>query len=327
MKCTNSKIKLLSLLLILSLLLTACKQTDYLMPYTSDYEVGCFRMGEIDRSNKLETFAADLCIVNENNLAGLDLVITEPDSAGLFSIDDKEVLYAKNVHSELAPASLLKVLTAYVALTYGNLEDTVVVGDEINHLEAGAQRCGLAEGDVLTMSQLMYVLLIWSANDAAMVIAKHVGGTVEHFVEMMNEEALKIGAVHSNFVNPHGLTEDNQYVTLYDMYLIFNKALSNETFKDIIQLGSYKSVYKDKLGQDKYFDFLSTNLYLSGEVETPDFIRVAGGKTGTTFAAGNCLIVYGLDKLNKSYIAIMMHANDKERMYEQMDELLKEIEN
>ena len=326
-RCTNRVFKIVSILLILSFFVSGCGQVSYAMPYSSKYEVGCFRMDQIDRNIKLETFAKNLCIVNDNKLLDLEDVITEADSAALFSIDDSQVLYAKNVHTQLDPASLLKVLTAYVALKYGNLDDTVVVGDEINNLEQGAQRCGIEEGDVLTMSQLLYVLLIWSANDAAMVIAKHVGGTVENFVVMMNEEALKIGAVKSNFVNPHGLTEENQYVTLYDMYLIFNEALNNQTFKDIIQLGSYKSVYQDKFGKDKYFDFFSTNLYLSGEFETPDFIRIAGGKTGTTLAAGNCLIVYGIDNKNKSYLAIMMHANDKIEMYNQMDELLKEIDN
>jgi D-alanyl-D-alanine carboxypeptidase len=304
-----------------------CGSVKYAMPYSSEYKVGCFFMDGIDKNIKLETFANDLCIINENKLLGLENVITEPEAAALFSLDDNKVIYAKNVHLQLVPASLIKVLTAIVALKYGNLEDLVIVGDEINNLEQGAQRCGIKEGDVLTMSQLMYVLLIWSANDAAMVIAKHVGGTVENFVEMMNEEALKIGAVNSNFVNPHGLTEENQYVTLYDMYLIFNEALNYETFKDIIQLNSYKSVYKNQNGEDKYFNFLSTNLYLRGDYEPPDCVLVAGGKTGTTFAAGNCLIIYGIDKLNKNYIAIMMNALDKDIMYNQMTALLKEIDN
>lgn len=327
MKCINKFYKIISLFLIFSIFLSGCGEKKYAMPYSIEYKVGCFRMDGIDKNVKLETFAKDLCIVNENKMIGLESTITEAESVGLFSVNDKQVLFAKNVHLQLDPASLTKILTAIIALKNANLEDIIVVGDEIDDLEQGAQRCGIKKGDTLTMSQLMYVLLVWSANDAAMVIATHLGGTVENFSAMMNEEALNIGAVNSNFVNPHGLTEENHYVTLYDMYLIFNEALKYETFKEIIQLNSYKTVYKDQDGKDKYFDFLSTNMYLRGDYIAPDSIRVAGGKTGFTIAAGNCLIVYAIDKLNKSYIAIMMNAENREEMYNQMTELLKEIDN
>lgn len=326
MKCTSKFTKLIVISLITSLFLSGCGQAEYAFPYTYDYKVGCFDLDVGEKSEKLDTFAKDLCIVNENYLNGLEAVVTEPEAAGLFSIDDQTVMFAKNVHLQLNPASLTKVMTAIVALKYGNLEDIVVVGDEINNLDPGAQRCGLKEGDKVTLSQLMYVLLIWSANDAAMTIAKHVGGTPEDFMNLMNEEARKIGAVNCHFMNPHGLTEENHYVTLYDMYLIFNEALNYDVFKEIIQLPSYKSVYQDADGKDKYFDYLSTNMYLRGDYEAPEQVRIAGGKTGTTFAAGNCLIVYAIDNSNKSYISIMMHAEDKEKMYTQMSELLKEID-
>lgn len=326
-KCTNKIKKIISILLITSLFLTGCGQANYAFPYSYDYKVGCFDLDGGTHAEKLDTFAKDLCIVNDNYLNGLEAVITEPEAAGLFSIDDQTVMFAKNVHLQLDPASLTKVMTAIVALKYGNLEDTIIVGDEINNLDPDAQRCGIKEGDQVTLSQLMYVLLIWSANDAAMTIAKHIGGgSTEEFMRMMNEEARSIGAVNCHFMNPHGLTEENHYVTLYDMYLIFNEALNYDVFKEIIQLSSYKSVYQDQDGNDKYFDYLSTNMYLRGDYEAPDQVRIAGGKTGTTFAAGNCLIVYALDNSNKSYIAIMMHADDKEKMYTQMSELLKEID-
>ncbi len=324
-KCINKIKKILCIFLTLVVFLTGCTSIPIQMSYDPEYQVGCFRMDVSVSGSKLDTFSKNLCVSNEEIYGDLETVITEPEAAGLFSVNDASVLYAKNIHEQLDPASLTKILTAIVALKYGNLEDEVVIGDEIEGLESDAQTCGLEEGDVVTMSQLLYVLLIWSANDAALSIAKHVGGSVDQFVEMMNEEALRVGATNSHFMNPHGLTEENHYITLYDLYLIFNEALSYSVFRDIIQCATYKSVYQDKDGNEKSFDVLSTNLYLRGDVETPDTVRVAGGKTGTTYAAGNCLLIYGLDSINREYIAIMLNSASKQIMYEQMTDLLKEI--
>ena len=98
--------------------------------------------------------------------------------------------------------------------------------------------------------------MIKSANDAAVAIAEHIGGSVEGFAEMMNKEAQAIGATNSHFVNPHGLTADNHYVTAYDMYLIFNEALKYDGVGDIIRMTSYDSVYTDKDGKEKQLSFI-----------------------------------------------------------------------
>ena len=108
--------------------------------------------------------------------------------------------------------------------------------------------------------------MIKSANDAAVAIAEHIGGSVEGFADMMNEEAQAIGATNSHFVNPHGLNAENHYVTAYDMYLIFNEALKYDTVNEIISMTSYDTVYTDKNGNEKTLSVKNTNQYLAGNV-------------------------------------------------------------
>ena len=166
-------------------------------------------------------------------------------------MNEKNVIYSKNPHEILHPASLTKVMTALVALKYGNPNQVLTATNVINIDEKGAQLCGLKVGDTMTMDQALRILLVYSANDVAMLIAENVGGSVENFVELMNEEAQQIGATNSHFANPHGLTETDHYTTVYDLYLIFNEALKYETISEIIQMNSYQTVYYDKNGKEK----------------------------------------------------------------------------
>ena len=117
-------------------------------------------------------------------------------------------------------------MTALVVLKKGELTDSVTVSYNASHIPvAGAKVCGFEEGDVITMDALLHCLLIYSGNDAGIAIAEHMSGSEENFVRIMNSEAKRIGASHTNFVNSHGLHDDNHYTTAYDMYLIFNELI------------------------------------------------------------------------------------------------------
>ena len=246
-------------------------------------------------------------------------------AAGLFDLNNHEVLYARNIHERLNPASLTKVMTALVALKYGNTDDTITVTDEAMITESGATLCGLEVGDQLTLNQALHALLIHSANDAAAAIAVHIGGSIEGFAELMNEEAVAIGATNSHFVNPHGLTADNHYVTAYDMYLIFNEALQYDLISEIIHMTSYETVYMDSEGNSKTLSFNTTNQYLTGTYKAPGQVTVIGGKTGTTSAAGSCLILLARDTAGSPYISVILKATARDVLYEQMTRLLNVI--
>ena len=179
----------------------------------------------------------------------------------------------------------------------------------------------------MTLDQALHLLLIYSANDVAVMIADNIGGSVDKFVEMMNKEALAIGATGSHFANPHGLSADEHYVTPYDMYLMFNAAMQYKEFQQIINLPTYTTSYTDKDGTAVKVDIHSTNLYLKGDKDAPTNITVIGGKTGTTNAAGHCLILYAQDKSGNPYISVVMRAENSDTLYDEMTALLNKIAN
>lgn len=326
MKCTNRKIKALALLLAV-LCCTGCGKASYEMPYTASSEVSSFRIVNTEMSSDLaDPFADSLCVVDTDiSSEGVDM--SRASGAALFDLNRNKTLYAKNVHEQLYPASLTKVLTALVAIKHGSIDMKLTASANVRNLESGAQVCGVKEGDQMTLDQALHLLLINSANDVAVMVAEGVGGSLEGFAELMNKEAKELGATNSNFVNPHGLPDDKHYTTVYDMYLIMNEAVKYQLFNEIIQMDSYTTVYYDKNGAEKEVSVKNTNAYIRGEAEPPGGVTVLGGKTGTTNAAGNCLVLISRDSSSNPYISIIMRSEGSEALYEQMTDLLDEIVN
>ncbi|RKM57472.1 D-alanyl-D-alanine carboxypeptidase [Butyrivibrio sp. CB08] len=318
-KCTS---KLLSVLLAVSLgtiSITGCSGISYSSKYSVSSSPADNRNDQI-----YPTFASDLCVV-DSDIADSDVSLSEQASAGLFDLNKKETLYAKNVNMQVQPASLTKVMTAYVALKYGTLDQVLVAGSDVYVTESGAQKINLKEGDRMTLDQALRLLLIYSANDVANLIASNVSDSIEGFVTLMNMEAKQIGATNSHFVNPHGLTAEEHYVTAYDMYLIFNAAMQYDTFSEIINMTEYSTSYLDSKGNTQEVTVANTNAYLRGEQSMPSGVTVIGGKTGTTSAAGHCLILLARDVSGNPYISVIMRDTDSGALYNDMSSLLNEI--
>ena len=307
--------------------LSGCGAQEYTFEYNPDYEVSSFRITHNASASMADSFASKLCVVADEDVGTDNTAVdmTDATAAGLFDLNRHEVLYAKNIHERLHPASLTKIMTALVALKYGNPDDMITVTEEAVITESGATLCGLAPGDKLTLNQALHALLISSANDAAAAIAVHIGGSIEGFAELMNQEALAIGATNSHFMNPHGLTEDNHYITAYDMYLIFDAAIQYDLINEIIHMTSYDTVYMDKNGESKTFSLNTTNQYLSGNCKAPEQVTVIGGKTGTTNAAKSCLILLSKDTAGNPYISVILQAEQRDLLYEKMTDLLNVI--
>lgn len=325
MRCTGKKGSLLAgMLLTLSLVLSGCGNLKYDMAYQTDSSISSFNV--ISRQNRRTAtpFAANLCVVTEN-VTPETVNMEDAEAAVQFDVAGTGVLYAKNAHETLHPASLTKVMTALVALKYGKLDQTLTATSAVNITESGAQLCGLKAGDTMTLDQALRILLVYSANDVAMLIAEGVGGSVEQFVQMMNDEARSIGATNTNFANPHGLTDANHYTTAYDLYLIFNQAIQYDTFNEIIQMSSYQTTYYDKNGTAKEFNKQTTNLFIRGDYKTSSNVNVIGGKTGTTNAAGHCLILLSRDVNGSPYISVILCSSSTDGLYTEMVDLLDEI--
>lgn len=276
-------------------------------------------------SGRADSFASDLCISDTDvPVEGLDIAA---ESAALFDESANRVVYAKGLHEKRYPASLTKIMTTLVALKYGNPDDIVTVGEECKDIEYGSSVCEIHVGDTFTLRQLLYGLMINSGNDAAMTIAVHIGGSVERFVEMMNQEAASIGASDTHFMNPHGLHDEEHYTTAYDVYLMFHEALKYDVFKDIINRHTYYAEYTDAAGTEQGIMWESTNHYFINEAVPPSDVLVQGGKTGTTDAAGACLCLYSMNKYGDPFISIIMKTESKDSLYEEMNELLSKINN
>jgi len=270
-------------------------------------------------------FSEALCVSSKDVLREDCKVDEGLHAAALFDLEKKDVLYSTRIHEHLAPASTTKILTAYVALNYGNLDDKVIVSEKALDLEAGSSVCNLKVGDTLTLKDLLYGLMLRSGNDSAVAIAEHIGGSIDAFVDMMNEEAWKLGATNSHFMNPHGLHHEEHYTTAYDLYLMFNQCLKNETFVEIINTPSYQADIMQADGSVRSDTWKTSNAYLSEDVPMPEHVTVIGGKTGTTDQAGRCLILYNQNDSKKPFISIVMGAPDKTVLYQDMTALMASI--
>ncbi len=328
MKCTNKRYGavLTCLLTIMSFLLTGCGGLAYDMAYSAGSSISSFNVISGLDTGTVTPFSAGLCVVTED-VAAENADISKAAAALLFSLNDNQVLCAKNVHATMNPASLTKIMTALVALKYGSMDQKLTASNAVNITESGAVLCGLKSGDSMTMDQAMRILLVYSANDAALLIAENVGGTVDRFVEMMNEEAARLGATNTHFANPHGLTDPNHYTTAYDLYLIFKEAVKYDIFNEIIHMTGYQTIYYDKDGKEKEFDKSTTNQFLKAGsgYNAPANVTVIGGKTGTTRAAGHCLILLVKDVNGASYIAVTLGVPSTQELYVTMADLLNEI--
>ena len=275
-------------------------------------------------AQRAEGFAQNLCVVTKD--VPLDSVSLDDNQSGvLLNLSDKKVLYAKGAYNKVYPASITKIMTAMLALKYGNMDDTVTISQENVTLESGSQVAGFMEGDQVTMDQLLHCLLVYSANDAASAIAEHVGGSTDKFVEMMNSFAAELGCTGTHFTNPHGLQDENHYTTPYDIYLMLKEALNYPEFTDITQMSSYTVTYKLSDGPDASTTLTATDHYLTGEATTPKDVTILGGKTGTTDKAGNCLALLSQNAYGKPFISIVMGASSKDVLYQEMTSLLQNI--
>ncbi len=293
----------------------------YEMPFDIENPLSAYTL---DSNLSLETakpFAADLCVTGGDVLPQ-GVMIPDGSVEGLFSKKELTTVAAKGIFDRMNPASLTKIMTALIALKYGKLEDTLVASKNVLITEPGAQVVPLKEGDSMTLDQALHTLLLYSANDVAVLVAEYISGSSEAFAELMNKEAKALGATGTNFVNPSGLTDENHYTTAYDLYLIFNQAVENDKFVEIISTPEYSFTYYDAAGNPKELNVKNSNLYLEGSRTAPEGITVIGGKTGTTNAAGSCLILLAKNERDMPFISVVMNASGKEALYGQMDMLL-----
>ena len=330
MKCTNRYKKLYrkrrqkkNNLLVVFLLLIVCAALGatvyFLLNRTSitKYEVEKYTTPLYQEELILDT----ICVASSDVDSEHIQINDELHAAGLFQIDTAEVKYAENIHDKLYPASTTKLLTAYIALKYGNLDDVITISKNAVGVPLDSSRAGLVTGDTLTLKDLLYGLMLPSGNDSAVAIAEHISGSEAKFAELMNEEARKLGATNTHFINAHGYHDEDHYTTAYDLYLIINACVKNETFLEIVSTTQYPININQKNGTYRTLTWRQTNQFVNGTLAEPSGIDVIGGKTGTTDEAGACLVMYSESETHP-YISIVMGADSKAILYQNMSKLI-----
>ncbi|MBQ4137279.1 MAG: D-alanyl-D-alanine carboxypeptidase [Clostridia bacterium] len=203
---------------------------------------------------------------------------TSARSAVLIDAASKTVLYEKEPDVRLPMASTTKIMTALVALENADTETVVTIPPEAVGVE-GSSVC-LKAGESMTLGELLYAVLLESANDAAAAVAYAIGGSIEDFAIMMNEKATSMGLENTSFANPHGLDAENHYTTAKELAIIAAEALENESFKEIV--GTYR--YKIPMSAGGYRYLLNHNKMLKL------YDGAIGVKTGFTKKSGRCLV-------------------------------------
>ena len=275
---------------------------------------------------KISFLSDGLCVTDQNDIENPNINPVYIEAAGAFNISTKEVMYAHHLFDKNYPASTTKIMTAYLAIKYGNLDDYVTVSKEACKLPSGASTAGLTPGDVISVRDLLYGLILVSGNDSAICLAEYISGSVEAFAELTNEELNKIYATSTHFVNPNGIHADNHYTSCYDLYLIFKEALKNPVFLDLINTVKYDATVTHQNGEEGILKYKTTNKFLSNDASYPDSYSIVGGKTGTTFDAGKCLVLLTINGKGEQVIFITLGADSKERLYGFMEEMMRALE-
>lgn len=220
------------------------------------------------------------------------------ESAILMHAETGKVLYEKNIHSKMYPASTTKILTALLLMETFKPEETIAVGDEINLVGLDSSMSGIIKGEELTIEELMWALLLPSGNDssytAAVQVARKKSGNasmpvqeaISYFSELMNKRARELGAKNSNFVNPDGYHDENHYSTAYDLALIAREAMKNELFRKIVS--TYIYARKDTKNNND-LPWVNRN-ELINKNSKHYYANATGIKTGHTTPAGYSLV-------------------------------------
>ena len=258
------------------------------------------------------------------------------EAAILIEKQTGKILYGKNVYDRKYPASTTKILTAIIALERCSLDELATASEyAVDTVKAGYTNADIRAGETFTIGELLDVMMIVSANEAATIIAEHISGSSSEFANLMNEKAKEIGCLDTHFVNANGIHDENHYTTAYDLALIGRYCMQNEKFRELVGKKScslpvteiyenaireevenkneknknkkkYKPIVFEELSLDRKFTNTNSLIKESSEYYYPYCI---GGKTGFTTPAKNCLVSFS-NKDGFETIAVVLHAEN-----------------
>lgn len=213
------------------------------------------------------------------------------------------LLYAKNMDQVLYPGAAVKVMTILMALENSNLTDNVTMTETgVAGVTDGGVNISAQVGEVFTMEQCMYAIMLASANDIALQVAEHIGGSVDAFVQMMNARAAELGCTNTVFTNPTGLPDENQHVTAHDMALIMEACIRNDDFRTIAAAASYTIPPTNMSGGERA---MINNFAMMNSTSASYYQGCLGGKIGFTDASGSTLVC-AAERNGSTLIAVVL---------------------
>lgn len=267
-------------------------------------------------------------------LGGSDKLVDTSNAVIVYDRSSETVVYSYNIDAQIYPSSMVKLMTALVALEQGNLDDVCTVSRAaLDAVAIGSVSANLQRWEEISLRDLLYCMMVASANDAAAVIAQHIAGSQEGFVELMNQKAIELGCTGTHFSNVHGLHDEQTYTTARDICRIIDAGLSNPEFEAMFKTAKYTVPATNKSEERTIH---TTNYMISKEVNGKYFdARVTGGKTGATDKAGRCLAI-SAEINGMDLVAIVMGAKptyevegivlSRHGSFEEMAEILDHVE-
>ena len=226
------------------------------------------------------------------------------DTACLMDADSGTILYNKGMHQRMYPASTTKVMTALVALEHSGLNEIVTATNAgTAEVTWDSSNLGILAGEQFTMEDCLYAVLMKSANDFSSQVAEYVGGSVDNFVDMMNQRAAEIGCKDTHFTNAHGMPDANHYTTAYDLVLIMREAIQDENFRKITGAQSY-TIPATAQSEERYISSHNA-LIMPGDYY---YEACLGGKTGFTDNSMYTFVSFA-EKNGRTLIAAVMHGD------------------
>lgn len=228
------------------------------------------------------------------------------ESAILMDATTGKILYEKNSRTKQYPASITKLMTILLALEHGSLEDEITFShDAVFSIEPGSAHIAIQEGEILTLEQVLYGIMLRSANECANAAAEYVDGSMEKFAEHMTARAKELGCENTNFVNANGLFDENHYTTAYDMALIAQELLKKETYRSMMSNTYYLIPPTNKQPEERP---LHGQHQMLNENSLYYYEPAEGGKTGYTVEAQNTLVTYAKQG-DTELIAVVLKCN------------------
>lgn len=227
------------------------------------------------------------------------------ESAVVMDLDSNTFLYSKNMDAVKYPASITKIMTTLLAIENSGPNERVTFSENaIYGIERDSSHIGIRVGEILSMDECWYGMMLESANEVCLAVAEHISGSVDGFVELMNQKAAELGCTNTHFTNPNGLPDENHYTTAHDMALIAQAAYDNKTFRQVCQTQIYCIPKTNKCGEERW---LSNHHKMLPE-RNYAYTGCTGGKTGFTMAALNTLVTYA-ERDGRRLVCVSLRTN------------------